>query len=458
LKRVDGGYNHHLCESVLFRFEKEQTRRKKKKRKKEGMFDNVFSLLIQKAGHTETEPWIRRNMTSIGTGTLIQYKNEKMILTNEHVIRHSTYICTPSHGRKTLRVRFYSKVHDLALLIPDDKSAFDSIDAFELSNNIIVTPGDSIHIVGFPRNTGATKPCENAMSSCGTISRLVSFDYNQTELNMIYQLVAATDFGSSGSPVISTYGRDRRLVGIGSYRLEDKANNAQDVCYMIPIPIINHFMETFMKTRTSNNGNGLCNLGITISLSHNQMLRTFYLGHNNTSDIGVLVTNSEHPKLQSGDFIMAINDHSISKSGMTWDTHLSGNVPHWYIIKMMHPHDIVSLQIIRDKKPMEIFIPLECTLLQNDTVKYIRFESMIFTQKHSYENIKLSEFIHSEKMQGYELGAGMSLVKFNDVHMFDIDILKQKLSDINSLIKLQFSTGDIVVITDSHNIQLESNF
>lgn len=429
------------------------------------MFDNVFSLLIQKTNYDENKPWIQNKTLSIGTGILISWSNTKMILTNEHVVHNATYICAPSHDRIELHLRFASKVHDLALLIPDDPSAFNKFDTFEIPTEISINLGQPIQIIGFPRIRASTRCRENALVSNGTVSRLVEIEYNQSEPNVIYQLVAATDFGSSGSPVLSLNSDLNKILGVASYRLETgRTHDVRDVCYMIPISVVNHFLETFSRSRGEKvNTMSLCDLGISTSLSYSPILRNYYLGPG-SPDHGVLVSGSDTMEILVGDFIMSINDRIITKNGMVWDKNLNGYVPYWYIIKMTHPGDELCIQIIRDHSSMNVcVVPRQLSLQINDG-KYLQFGSMIFTEQLSlfggFGNVILSEFTHSTKMQGYELQNGTALLKVDDKIVENVACLKQQLksnsNSKNKFIKLEFSNGDIVIAPN--DAQVMTNF
>lgn len=431
------------------------------------MFDNVFSLLIQKSNHDENKPWIQNKTSSIGTGILISWLNVKMILTNEHVVRNATYICAPSHDRMELHVRFSSKVHDLALLIPEEQPSWlDKFAAFEVPTKISIKLGQPIQIIGFPRLSGLTNCGENALVSNGTISRILDIDYNQSETNVICQLVAATDFGSSGGPVLCTQKCTQKLVGVASYRLETgRSNDVRDVCYMIPLSIINHFLETFTRGSKSDrvNTKSFCDLGIVTSLSYSPILRNFYLGLT-ALEHGVLISSSDVPEIFIGDFMMTINNRTVSKSGMIWDEDLDGHVPYWYAIKMTHPGDKLHMQLIRNKQIVDICMLPQQKSLQTDDGKYVQFGSMFFTQPlHYFGNVVLSEFTHNTKMQGYDLHDGIIVTKINDKQVKNIMSLKKRLSRFvdkndpkNDFVKLEFSNGDIVITPA--DVQVQSNF
>jgi len=362
------------------------------------------------------------------------------------------------------RVRFSSKVHDLALLVPVDcPSCLDEISGFEVRTKAQIKIGQHVQLIGFPRLNSTINCGDNALVSNGVISRLRDINYNNVETNVVCQLIAATDFGSSGSPVLCS--ETKLFVGVASYQLETgRTHDVRDSCYMIPLGVINHFLETFSRSvRETENSKSLCDLGIVTSLSHSPILRNFYLGATSL-DHGVLISKSDIPEVTTGDFMMSVNNRNINKSGMIWDDDLCGYVPYWYVIKMTHPGEKLHMQLVRNKEMIDVYVYPPQKHIQIDDGKYVQFGPMIFTQPlHYFGNVVISEFTHNTNMRGYELQNGIAILKINDKKVKNIANLKKRLSRFinasnqkNELIKMEFDNGDIVITPA--DVQMTSNF
>jgi hypothetical protein len=412
------------------------------------MHENVFSLLIQKSICNTAKPWLPDTIgISYGTGTLIRYKAELFVLTNEHVIRDATYIYSPNQAVE-LTIAFASKVHDLALL-SFLGAVFANTEASVLPTHQNTKPGDSVCIIGFPK--GGT----NALVTNGIISRLTELDYNQIEPNIIYQLIAATDFGSSGSPV--TLAGPQTLVGIASYRALSNDNSVydvRDVCYMIPLPIINHFLECFAAATPNMTKTKLamCDLSIVTCVSRSPLLRRYYLGID-APENGILVTSSDIDLIQPGDFILSIQSNTVNLDGTVYSECLGGLVPYWHLIKQTHPGDIIQIQIMRNRIQLTINCKAQAYKLVNTKPKYIKYGPMIFTEVTTHKT-QLSEFVRSTQLYGYDIKNGAIIIKVNDKHVSGIKTVKQCLEAIKTdLIKLEFNSGDVIIIPTAPTMQ-----
>eukprot|EP01079_Euglenida_sp_SAG-EU17-18_P003438 gene3438-652_t len=165
----------------------------------------------------------------------------RLILTCAHCVDYATFVEVRRHGAPT---RFEAKVVflgcscDLALLTLPHAAKVDGDDFWETMPDIKVEFSgipflqDQVHVVGYP--TGG----DQLSLTAGVVSRVEKQDYSFGGENLLaVQIDAAINSGNSGGPAFL----GRTLVGIAFQSLQE----ADNIGYIIPTPIINHFMGNF---------------------------------------------------------------------------------------------------------------------------------------------------------------------------------------------------------------------
>lgn len=162
---------------------------------------------------------------------------------------------------------------------------------------------ESVMVVGFPQGG------DNVCVTKGVVSRIdrQQYSHGRTALLAI-QVDAAINSGNSGGPVLL----GDRVVGIAFQCL----TSGDNIGYIIPVPVINHFLEDLRR----HNGTytGFCELGITWqSLENPDMKAALGMPKGMT---GVYVTKTEplfdaSHVLQPGDVITHIDSVDISDDG-----------------------------------------------------------------------------------------------------------------------------------------------
>jgi S1-C subfamily serine protease len=180
-----------------------------------------------------------------GSGVIIEGHR---ILTNAHVVEDAVGIeVKRADGSETFvaRVTFISHDADLALLSVEDGRVFRGGRPMAIGQMPKLL--QEVEVWGFPEG-GATLSITS-----GIVSRIEVGSYAQSGQRLLSaQIDAAINSGNSGGPVISR----GAVVGIAMQTLE----GAENVGYMIPAPVVRHFLEDVSDGRYD----GFPQLGIRV--------------------------------------------------------------------------------------------------------------------------------------------------------------------------------------------------
>ena len=176
------------------------------------------------------QPWQNFQPTSsTGSGTLIR---GGLILTNAHIVANQTFLQVRKQGdpkKYVARLEIVGHECDLALLRVDDP-AFHR-DSVPLELGEMPSLQEKVRVLGYP--VGG----DNISLTEGVVSRIEPVTYNHSGRNLLaVQIDAAINPGNSGGPVIDRHGK---MVGVAFQGLSE----SQNIGYMIPLPVINHFLE-----------------------------------------------------------------------------------------------------------------------------------------------------------------------------------------------------------------------
>lgn len=242
----------------------------------------------------------------IGSGFVIVAPNgKKRILTNAHVVSNARFITLTrervSHPY-TAHVEFIAHDCDLALLSVDDPAFFEGTVPLELGGVPLIESGVSVY--GYPLGG------ERLSVTRGVVSK-IDFDlytHSGLDSHLVIQIDAAINPGNSGGPVL----QDGKVVGVAFQGYSGEV--AQNVGFMIPIPVIGRFLKDLSKGSYT----GYTDLSIAfrplLSPSSRKALGL------PDDDRGVLVTDvhekgSSHGFLRKGDVLLSIDSHPIASNG-----------------------------------------------------------------------------------------------------------------------------------------------
>lgn len=287
------------------------------------------------------EPWkMLRQKRRNGTGCII---SGGRILTNAHVVADQKFIQIKKAGeaRKYIaEVAIVAHECDLALLRSTDDSFFSGVRPIEIGS--LPEVQDKVAVYGF--SEGGDELCITE----GVVSRIEHRKYTHSRAYLLTcQIDAAINPGSSGGPVI----KGDNVVGVAF-----QAGSGENIGYMVPAPVINHFLEDIEDGKYD----GIPGLGMSWQKMENPDLRLRYgmAGH----QTGILV-NTVYPHsparglLRSGDIILSIDGHNVENDG-TIEFRPGERTFYGYPVQNKHMNDKVALWILREKSPMDVAITL----------------------------------------------------------------------------------------------------
>ena len=313
-------------------------------------------------------PWQRKGINSVtGSGVII---GGKRILTNAHVVADQTLVEVQREGygsTYTADVEFVCHSCDLALLTIEDESFFDNAVPLEIDG--LPELQSRVSVYGFP--TGG----ETISITEGIVSRIeVDYYVHSSGRFLLAQVDAAINPGNSGGPVIS----DGKIVGIAMQSLEQ----AENIGYIVPAPVINHFLEDVKDGRFD----GFPELDVYVQLLENKALRESLNLPKNTG--GLLVTAVAEDSnlidlIKPGDVILAIDDYDIGRDGkVTLESGLRVESSHLEYLKQVGAS--LDLKIFRDGKTFTrkaLLTPRKKRLNQKEYDKdptYFVFSGLVF--------------------------------------------------------------------------------
>lgn len=282
-------------------------------------------------------PWQQRVQRGVGSGFIIEGNR---ILTNAHVVANHTYIEVRKNGhprRYQAEVLNVSHEADLALLTVQDRSFFENIKPLHFGG--LPRVQEEVLVYGFP--TGG----DTLSITKGIVSRIEHVRYVHSSLSFLAgQIDAAINVGNSGGPVIA----GGRVVGVAMQGRRD----ADNIGYLIPVPIISHFIKDIEDGRYD----GFPELGlVTQNMENPDMKRKYDMAKEQTGVIlrHILPSSPAAEKLRKDDIIMAIDNHPIADDG-TVEFRPMERTSYGYFIDMHHIGDDVQLTTLRDGEVVNV--------------------------------------------------------------------------------------------------------
>lgn len=305
--------------------------------------DSVVKIFATRNTIDYVNPWQSRGVQEItGSGCIIQGNR---ILTNAHVVNQNTFIQV---RRESSQKKYIAKIQtvgndcDLAILRVEDPEFFNGVSPLEIGE--LPNLQDKVTVIGFPMGG------DKLSITQGVVSRMENIGYVNSDRSLLgVQIDAAINPGNSGGPAIN----DGKIVGI----VMQGMTSSQNIGYIIPTPIINHFLQDSEDSQYA----GFPYLGLHFSNTENKALRKYYGVGNDVG--GVLITNilpfsSADGFLKEGDIILEVNGVAISDDA-TFAFRNNERLDMAHLINMQKIGEIVVLKIRRENKISTVKIPLK---------------------------------------------------------------------------------------------------
>ncbi|MDO8662244.1 MAG: trypsin-like peptidase domain-containing protein [Candidatus Omnitrophota bacterium] len=305
--------------------------------------DSVVKIFATRNTIDYINPWQSKGVQEItGSGCIIQGNR---ILTNAHVVNQNTFIQV---RRESSQKKYIAKIEtvgndcDLAILRVEDLEFFKGVLPLEIGE--LPNLQDKVTVVGFPMGG------DKLSITQGVVSRMEAINYVNSDRNLLgAQIDAAINPGNSGGPAIN----NGKIVGIVMQGISE----SQNIGYIIPTPIINHFLNDLKGSQYA----GFPYLGLHFSNTENKALRNYYGAVDDAG--GVLVYNilpfsSADGFLKEGDIILEVNGVAISDDA-TFVFRDNERLDMAHLINMQKIGEIAVLKIRRENKISTVNIPLK---------------------------------------------------------------------------------------------------
>ncbi len=299
---------------------------------------------------TEVEPDYRAPWNSgaiargVGAGFVIAGNR---IMTNAHVVSNSRYLTVEREGdpnKYQATVLFIAHDCDLAVLNVDSPNFFK--DMAPLTQGGIPPLESTVSAYGYPIGG------ERMSVTTGIVSRIdfQLYTHSSIDSHLAIQISAQINPGNSGGPVM----QEGKVVGVAFQGYS--GDIAQGVAYMIPVPVI----QRFLKDISDGHYDRYVDLGLTYSKLQNATQRR-YLGLQDDGRgvlINTVITAGPAAKfVQSGDVLLAIDDHPISSDAFVEIDGDRVQMPE--VVERKFKGDVVKLDLLRNKQPTTVKITLD---------------------------------------------------------------------------------------------------
>ena len=290
-------------------------------------------------------PWLP-GRTGGGTGTGWVVSKDRLI-TNAHVVSNSRFLTLEKEDdpkKYIATVEHVAHDCDLALLKVDDPGFFKGTKVLPIGG--IPEIESTVSVFGYPIGG------DRLSVTRGIVSRVDfrTYTHSTVDSHLTIQIDAAINPGNSGGPVL----QDGKVVGVAFQGYSGDV--AQNVGYMIPTPVIKHFLQDIRDGRYDRYMDLSIGTFILLNPAHRKALGL------PDDDRGIVVTSVASAgvcaaALKPGDVLLAIDGHPIASDGFV---ELEGErVLMAEVAERKFLGDTVKLSIVRDQKPMECAIKLD---------------------------------------------------------------------------------------------------
>ena len=299
---------------------------------------------------TEVEPDYRAPWNSgsiergVGAGFVI---DGNRILTNAHVVSNSRYLTVEREGdpnKYQATVKFIAHDCDLAVITVTAPNFFKEMTPLTFGG--IPQLEATVSAYGYPIGG------ERMSVTTGIVSRVdfQLYTHSAIDSHLAIQISAQINPGNSGGPVL----QNGKVVGVAFQGYS--GDIAQGVAYMIPVPVI----QRFLKDIADGHYDRYVDLGLTYSKLQNPAQRR-YLGLKDDGR-GVLINSvtTAGPAgkfVQSGDVLLAIDDHPISSDAFVEIDGDRVQMPE--VVERKFKGDVVKLDLLRNKQPTTVKVTLD---------------------------------------------------------------------------------------------------
>lgn len=292
-------------------------------------------------------PWQRkRQYSSSSSGFII---GGRRVLTNAHSVEHHTQVKLKKRGSDTKYLATVLAIGtecDIALLTVSDDEFWEGVVPVEFGN--LPALQDAVTVVGYPIGG------DTISVTSGVVSRIeiLSYVHGSTEL-LGLQIDAAINSGNSGGPAFNDKGK---CVGIAFQSL--KHEDVENIGYVIPTPVIEHFITDYEKNGAYT---GFPVLGIEWQKMENPDLRLSVGMKPNQKGVRIRriePTAPESQVLKPSDVILSFDGINIANDGTVPFRH-GERIGFSYLVSQKYTGDRAVVKVLRNSKILEFNIKLD---------------------------------------------------------------------------------------------------
>jgi serine protease Do len=302
-----------------------------------GLIKRVVKLITPSVVHVEASLLAKyRGLLSIeeaGSGVVVQFGNNFYVLTNRHVIRHSSQELVSIHfadGRVAHPDHIWmDKDTDVAIMSVSTPNLVPA----RLGDSNTLEIGDFVLAVGSP--FGLSQSVTRGIVSAKGRHNLDLGD-NELLLQNFIQTDAAINPGNSGGPLVNLRGE---IVGLNTAIASSSGGN-EGIGFSIPINIVARIARQLVE----NNGVTRGYLGVTLDHDFNEkQARELGLEQLIGARVSSVQTNTpaQRADLRINDVILEFNGVQVEN-----ESHLRG------LIKLTEVGKPADVLVFRDKQPM----------------------------------------------------------------------------------------------------------
>ncbi|KAF7838354.1 Protease Do-like 9 [Senna tora] len=299
--------------------------------------------------HTEPNfslPWQRkRQYSSSSSGFVIAGRR---VLTNAHSVEHYTQVKVKKRGFDTKYLATVLSIGtecDIAMLTVEDDEFWQGMSPVEFGD--LPTLQDAVTVVGYPIGG------DTISVTSGVVSRIeiLSYVHGSTEL-LGLQIDAAINSGNSGGPAFNDKGN---CVGIAFQSLKNE--DVENIGYVIPTPVIMHFIQDYEKNGAYT---GFPILGVEWQKMENPDLRMEMGMRSDQKGVRIRRIDPTAPEsnvLKPSDIILSFDGVNIANDGTVPFRH-GERIGFSYLISQKYTGDNAVIRVLRNSETFKFDIKL----------------------------------------------------------------------------------------------------
>jgi S1-C subfamily serine protease len=298
------------------------------------LLKSVVKIFSVRTEPNLTMPWqMKRQYSSTASGFIV---SGRRIITNAHAVGFQTSIRVRKHGSAE---KFVAKLigvcHqcDLAVLTVHEDYFWRDVEDLEFGD--IPELQEAVTVIGYP--TGG----DSISVTKGVVSRVEETYYSHGSFRLLaIQIDAAINPGNSGGPALL----GTKVVGVCFETLI----NAENIGYIIPVPVVHHFLLDIEKN--GGNCSGFCDIGIQIQLLESENIRAAL---KMTPEQSGILVNKVYPLsdaasvLKKDDVILSIDGSAIGNDGTIHFRDGGERISFRYVLLSKFDGELVNLEFLR---------------------------------------------------------------------------------------------------------------